>query len=327
MRSRLRIPAHAIDAAAGVPDGAVTGLNIESLVLIVACLVLGWIVARVASPPPGLSQHLNWWVINIALPALVLDLIPRVKLDAHLWFLPVGMWLVFLGGWGLAAFLGARLGWTRARIGAVALSAGLGNTALVGFPLIEALRGKEGLALAAFADQLGGSIALAVGGITVAALYSGGTPEPRVIIRRVLLFPAFVALILGFIAGAFGGWPPMIESVAARLGATLTPVALFSIGLQFNLRVDRSRLGAAALALSWKLALAPLVIYLMGVTAGVGGLVLTIGVLQAAMAPMVSAAILSNQYKLDHEVANMALGAGLVISLFSVPWLSHLLPG
>jgi predicted permease len=58
----------------------------------------------------------------------------------------------------------------------------------------------------------------------------------------------------------------------------------------------------------------------------VSGLVLSVGVLQAAMAPMVSASILSIQYKLDHEVATMALGAGLLISLFSVPYINTLLP-
>ena len=301
-------------------------MNIESLVLIAGCLALGWLVARLGKPPAALSQHLNWWVINIALPALVMELIPHVEFNAHLWFLPVSMWLVFLGGWAMAAGLGRSFGWTRARIGAVALCAGLGNTALVGFPLIEALRGKEALPLAAFTDQLGCSIALSVGGIAIAALYSGNRPEPRVIIRRILLFPAFLGLIAGFIAGSCGGWPPLIETFVARIGATLTPVALFSIGLQFTLRLDRSRLGAAALALGWKLAIAPLMIYALGTAVGASGLVLAIAVLQAAMAPMVSTAILAAQYKLDQEIANMALGVGLILSLFSVPLLSHMLP-
>ena len=301
-------------------------MNIESLVLIAGCLVLGWVVAHVAKPPPALNQHLNWWVINIALPALVMQLIPQVRFNAHLWFLPISMWLVFIGGWLFAVLLGKAFHWTRARIGAVALSAGLGNTALVGFPLIEALRGHEALPLAAFTDQLGCSIALAVGGITVSALYSGHKPEPRVIVRRVLLFPAFIGLILGFIAGAFGGWPKVIDMFVGRIGATLTPVALFSIGLQFTLRIDRSRLGAAALALGWKLVVAPVIIYALAIAFGLSGLVLTVPVLQAAMAPMVSTAILAAQYNLDKDVATMALGAGLLISLITVPFLGQLLP-
>jgi predicted permease len=300
-------------------------LKLESLVLLLGCLALGWLVARFAKPPPDLAPRLNWWVINIALPALVLDLIPAVKMDPLLWFMPVAMWLVFLGGWGLMAIVGGQLGWSRPRIGAAALSAGLGNTALVGFPLIEMLRQKEGLALAAFADQLGGSIALAVGGITVAAVYGGGKPQPRVIIRRVLLFPPFLALVAGIIAGLAGGWPPVAEGLISRVGATLTPVALFSIGLNFKLRMSRDRLGVASLALGWKLALAPAVIFALATLAGAEGLVLAVAVLQAGMAPMASVPILCEQYGLDTEVANAALGAGLAISLFSVPFIDTLL--
>ncbi len=73
-------------------------MKIESLVLLLGCLVLGWIVGRICKAPPYLGSRLNWYVINIALPALVLDLIPGVKMDPHLWFMPVAMWLVFLGG-------------------------------------------------------------------------------------------------------------------------------------------------------------------------------------------------------------------------------------
>lgn len=288
--------------------------------------MLGWLVGRFAKPPPDLAPRLNWWVINVALPALVLELIPSVKMDPQLWFMPVAMWLVFLGGWGFIAFIGGRLGWSRPRIGAASLAAGLGNTALVGFPLIEMLRHKEGLVLAAFADQLGCSIALAVGGITIAAIYGGGKPEPRVIIRRVLLFPPFLALVTGIIVGVLGGWHPIAEGFVARIGATLTPVALFSIGLNFKLRMGRERLGAASLALGWKLAIAPAMVFAFGTLVGAQGLVLSVAVLQAGMATMASVPILCQQYGLETEVANASLGVGLVIALISVPWINTLLP-
>jgi predicted permease len=300
-------------------------LKIDSLVLLLGCLVLGWLVQRFAKPPPDLAARLNWWVINIALPALIGQLIPSVQMDAHLWFMPIAMWLVFLGGWGFIALIGGRLGWSRARIGAASLAAGLGNTALVGFPLIEMLRHKEALPLAAFADQLGCSIALAVGGITVAAIYGGQKPEPRVILRRVLLFPPFLALVVGIVVGLLGGWPPVAESFISRIGATLTPVALFSIGLNFKLRLGRERLGAASLALGWKLAIAPAVVFGLATLVGAQGLVLAVAVLQAGMATMASVPILCEQYGLETEVANAALGAGLVISLITVPWMNTLL--
>jgi predicted permease len=313
-------------------------LKLDSLALLLGCLVLGWLVRQFGKTPPDLAPRLNWWVLNIALPALVLDLIPSVKMDSHLWFMPVAMWLVFLGGWAFAALVGRALGWSNARIGATALAAGLGNTALVGFPLIEALRHKEALPFAALSDQLGCSIALAVGGITIAAIYGGGKPEPRVILRRVLLFPPFLALVVGVIIGAFGGWHPegiapspdgwraIAEGFVARIGATLTPVALFSIGLNFNLRMSRDRLGAASLAMGWKIAIAPAFIFALGLLVGAKGLVLAVAVLQAGMAPMASVPILCQQYNLETEVANAALGAGLAISLFTVPFINTLLP-
>ncbi|TNY26063.1 transporter [Fulvimonas soli] len=289
------------------------------MLLLFACLALGALSRRYASPPAGIVHGLNWWVINVALPALVLALIPRVKLDPQLWFPVATMWLTFFGAWLLFGLLGPRLGWSRQRIGALVLVCGLGNTSFMGYPLVEALRGKEGLALAVVADQLGCFPLLASAGIVVASLYAGRAPQPRLIVRRILAFPAFLALVAGIAAGALGGWPAWLDGVFAPIGATLTPLALFSVGLQFKLRLGERQLAAAALGLGWKLALAPLACWLLGRAAGVGGTVLAVGVLQAAMAPMISAAILADEYGLEPPLANTVLGAGIVLSLLTVP--------
>jgi predicted permease len=297
----------------------------SALLLLFTCLALGVAVARFFKPPPGLAQHLNWWVLNIALPALVLDLIPRIRFDPSLWFLVAAQWLVFAGAWLLFSRLGPRLGWARERIGALILVAGLGNTSFMGYPLIDALRGKEGLALAVVADQVGCFIALAVGGIAVTAVYAGRKLMPEEIARRILLFPAFLSLLLGIAVGALGGWPDAVHGVLERVGATLTPLALFSVGLQFRLHLGRSQLGALGLGLGWKLLAAPLLCLGLGLALGVSGLVLTVGVLQAAMAPMISAAILADQYRLEPPLANTVLGAGILISLVTVPVANGLL--
>jgi len=103
-------------------------------------------------------------------------------------------------------------------------------------------------------------------------------------------------------------------------------VALFSIGLNFKLRMSRETLGAASLALGWKLAIAPALILALGLVVGAKGLILAVAVLQAGMAPMASVPILCQQYNLETEVANAALGAGLAISLATVPFINTLLP-
>jgi predicted permease len=55
--------------------------------------------------------------------------------------------------------------------------------------------------------------------------------------------------------------------------------------------------------------------------------VLTVGVLQAAMAPMVSATILADEYGLEPTLANTVLGAGIVLSLLTIPLGNALLGG
>ncbi len=299
----------------------------SAMVMLFVCLILGTLLARFGRPPPGMAAGLNWWVLNIALPALVLELIPRVAFDPDLWFPIAAQWLTFLLAWLLFGWLGPRLGWSRQRIGALILVCGLGNTAYMGYPLIEALYGKPGLALAVVADQLGAFPVLVSGGIVVASLYAGRKPEPLLILRRIVTFPAFIALLVGIAAGMRGGWPAWLDGVFAPIGGTLTPLALFSVGLQFKFHPGARQFGAATLGLGWKLLIAPLLCWGVGVLAGVGGLVLSVGVLQAAMAPMVSAAILADEYDLDPALANTVLGAGIVISLLTVPLGSMLLGG
>lgn len=291
----------------------------SALLLLFTCLVLGALVARLARPPAGLAAGLNWWVINVALPALVLELIPKLHFEAQLWFPIAAMWLTFVGAWLVFGLLGPRLGWSRGRTGAVILVCGLGNTSFMGYPLMQALYGQPGLTLAVVADQLGAFPVLASVGIVVACLYAGRAPEPAAIVRRIIMFPAFVALVVGIVVGVLGGWPPVIEEVFAPLGATLTPLALFSVGLQFKFHPGERQFVAAGLGLGWKLLLAPFACWVLGAAAGVHGLVLTVGVLQAAMAPMVSATILADEYGLDPALANTILGAGIVLSLLSVP--------
>lgn len=297
----------------------------SALLLLFFCLVLGAFVARVVRPPATLPQGLNWWVMNIAFSALVMHLIPTLRFDWQYGFLVAALWLVFLGAWAVFAMLGGALHWSRARIGALTLGCGLGNTAFMGFPMIEALHGREGMKLALVADQLGTFIALAVGGTIVAAIYSGNNASAAQITRKVLLFPPFVSLVVGTVAGVLGGWPQPLDAIFERLGATLAPIGLFSIGLQFRLQVQPGQGRALLLALGWKLALAPLLVWLGGLAIGVSSTILTIAVLQSAMAPILTAAILAEQHDLEPQLVTTVLGIGIVLSLVTVPLIDYLL--
>jgi len=297
-----------------------------SFLLLFLCLALGALAARFATLPAGTAKSVNWWVLRVALPALVLTVVPSMRFESTTWFLVATMALVFLGAWALFLALGRALGWSRERVGALTLVAGLGNTSFMGYPMIEAMHGKAGLTLAVVSDQLGCFPLLAAGGITVASLHAGRKPSAALVARRVFTFPAFIALVIGLVAHALGGLPTLVGDVARPIGQTLTPLALFSVGLQLKLRLQRDQRGALAAALGWKLLVAPLLCAALGFGLGVRGLTLTVGVLQAAMAPMISAALLADEYGLEPSLANAVLGAGILVSLVTVPLANLSLP-
>jgi predicted permease len=188
--------------------------------------------------------------------------------------------------------------------------------------MIASLRGTEGLPLAVVADQAGCFTMLAIGGALVTSIYGGGGVSVSRIAQRVLLFPPFVALLVGICMGVLGGWLPFVDDSLQRIGATLVPLALFSVGLQVRLQSSSEHAGVAAIGLAYKLAAAPLAIYVIGVISGIGGMMLTIGVLQSAMAPMISAAILAEQHDLEPQLANYVLALGIVLSFATVPLLN-----
>lgn len=295
----------------------------NALLLVVVCLLLGIVVARLAQPPQALAQSLNWWVLNVALSALVLHLVPRIAFTWSLWFPIAAIWFVFLGGWALFALLAKVLHWPRERVGALTLVCGLGNTSFIGYALIEALRGRTALELAVIPDQAG-FVAFAVGGTIVAAMYSGARVNPGQIVRKVLFFPPFVSLLVGVLVAMTGGWPAAIDDMFVRLGATLAPIALFSVGLQFRLEIPHGTSGAIVAALSWKLLLAPAIVFVAGNAFGITGPVFAITMLQVAMAPMISPAILAIQHGLEPRLVNTTLGIGILLSLLTVTLLNAL---
>lgn len=292
--------------------------------MLLLCLGIGVLAARYGRVPQAAPPALNWWILNAALPALVLAEVPKLHFTSDLLLPVLAMWIVFLGALLIFPLLGRWLSWDRGTTGALVLTCGLGNTAFLGYAMVEALRGAEALGPAIIADQIGCFMALSTGGVMVAAYYAGKEHHPREILMKVLLFPSFLAFLVAMAAREFGGWPAPVLAILERLGSTLTPLALFSVGLQFRLSGDGDTVPLLS-GLAWKLALAPLVVALVGLLLGVRGLTLQASVLQAGMAPMISAGILAAQSGLAPALANRIVSLGILASLGTVPLINLLL--
>lgn len=287
--------------------------------LLLACLICGALVARQGWLPVDHHRWVDHWVLNLALPAMVLRQIPALQPSVDLLFAAAAPWLVIAGAWLLFPWLGRRLGWSRALVGCLILTCGFGNTAFLGLPMIAALQGSGALPIAVFADQAGSFLALSSVGLATAAAYGGGDFHYRTIALRVLRFPPFIALLLALLVAAFGRWPAPVASVLDGIAATLAPVALFSVGLRFRLRAVAGHGTALTIGLGWKLLLAPLIVWGLSLVLMPAPAVATVSVLQAAMAPMITAGILAMRHQLEPALAAVILSGGILLSFLSVP--------
>ncbi len=297
-----------------------------AMLLLVLCLAAGVALRMTGRVPDNASVALNGYVINVALPALALVHLHRAELTAELLASAAGAWLML----GLAALIigvvARRLRLDAATTGALILTGGLANTSFVGLPMIEAWIGRDGLAYGIVIDQLGSYLALSTFGLLVAARYGGQPMHWRVMARRVITFPPLIALVAALVLRPIP-FPPMLDDALGRLGATVAPIALLAVGCQLRLGALRSHSTALALGLGYKLILGPLliaVICLLLLDADNPGtnLARAVVIFEAAMGPMIGAAVVANHYKLDSAITSLMVGIGIPLSLIAAPlWL------
>ncbi len=289
-----------------------------NIILLAVCLVAGIILKKTGRFPQTTPAALNGFIIHISLPALAILHIHNLKIDASLGLTAAMAWLLFAGAWAIFSFAGKALKLSPPTIGALILVAGLGNTSFVGLPMIEAYFGKEHLGIGIIADQLGSFMVLSTLGILVATIYSSGDVTPRQMARKILMFPPFQALILAFILRPLP-FPAWTVTILEKLGSTLTPLALVSVGFQLQFSGLRAVLKPLSIGLGYKLLLGPALIYTLYVTLlGSSGTVMQVTIFEAAMAPMITAGIIAIDHDLDPPLVGMMVGIGIPLSFVTL---------
>ena len=146
-------------------------------------------------------------------------------------------------------------------------------------------------------------------------------------LEKIAKFSPFQALLVALVLRPIE-FPAAFEELLGRLGATLAPIALVSVGYQLRLGDLRGRLPALGLGLLFKLIFGPmLVAFVLVKLLGSNGAVTQVTIFEAAMAPQIGAAIVAIEHKLDPPLVTLMVGIGIPLSFLTLPLWWYLLRG
>jgi len=294
-------------------------MALDSFLLILLLIAIGKLAARTQALPVNAAETLNRFALLICLPAAVLRFAPKLTLAPELFGLIAIPWLLLLASIALVSMLARWLKLDDDVRAVLLLCVPLGNTSFLGYPLIEAFIGPEGLPFAVAYDQLGSFVMLSTWGLWVLARYGGDRqPTMRGIGLRLLRFPPFLALLFAFTLMPADP-PEAIAAVLQRLSDALLPIVALAIGLQLRFRIPAGERAPLAIGLALKLLLLPALAWLLVIAFGLPDTMARTAVLESAMAPMMTAAALAASHRLAPTLAAAMVGFGAPLSLLSLP--------
>jgi predicted permease len=288
---------------------------LENFALIVVCLLAGVVMLRLRLLPVGSHKSINAWIINLAMPALSLRYVPYIDWGYE-YILPIiGPVLAWVGAVVFVKLYSRFNQIDKATKTAMLLTSALANTAFMGLPMITAFYGAEQLPIAIVFDQVTFLFFSVLGVATL--MKATATADMTHVYRRAVLktlhFPPFVACMAGLILPHFVDISPA-NKLLEMLAATLSPMALFSIGMQLRLSGLRGELKHLVAAVGYKLIIAPLIVVLAALALDVSGNQAKVSTMQASMPTHVTISLLTAEYGQNPNFCTLMVGVSILLS-------------
>ena len=285
--------------------------------IIAIAIAVGILFKKYQKLPENSHRVINLWIVYIALPSIALRYIPKMNWNWDLTLIILTPWVIFLSALICIVIVSRFYKIDLATKAAILLTVGFSNMSFLGYPITEAFYGTEGLKLAILCDQ-SSFIAVSSLGIFTASFASQGKGNFSIkdILKKVFSFPPTLAFLLAFLLPNFINME-IIDPILESLGATMVPMALFSIGLQLKLKDWKADKFLLSFALGYKLILAPIFILLFSLLLNVESIYRQVGVIESAMAPMVVGTIIATEFGLNPKLSNTILSVGIPISFLT----------
>ncbi|OCL82009.1 Membrane transport protein [Arcobacter porcinus] len=287
----------------------------ENILLILFALFLGYMLKRLNIMHKDGSIALNNFVLYVSYPAIVLLQTPKINFSFELMIPVLIAWSVMTLSAVLILVLSKIFDFSKEVTGSLMLVAVLTNSSFLGIPLIETYMPDENfMPYLLVYDQLGTFLAFAIYGTFIVSIYTSKTKITfKLITVKVITFPPFLCLVIAlFFVGV--EFHPTITKVLEAFAITTVPVALVAAGLQMQLKLPKDDIKPFSVALIIKLIFAPIIALIVCKIFGWEGLASDVSILEASMAPMITAGAIAAMAGLAPRLSYAIIGYGILIS-------------
>lgn len=285
--------------------------------------LLGYFSVKFKLFPENYSKAYTDFIINIGFPGLVFYNIYNLSFNFDVIFIVfLGYVTIFLSLL-MSFFIGKAFSFERKTLASFMMLSSFGNTGFLGYPFVVSIQGEEALKYAVIFDQLAMFLPIYILAPIIVS-YGLGETNFSIDIKKILLFPPFIALIAAALAKSVS-IPHIFLDVSQALGKTVIPLIMFSVGMNIKISSLWARFRDIVAVLVIKNLLIPILILLMLIVLGYNlTLPIKVAILQISMPPMVLASIFIINAGLDKELAVLSVATGIIFSFITVPFIYYL---
>ncbi len=289
----------------------------ETIIAIVALIIIGYICRRLEFLRPEDAQTLNKIVVYIAIPSLIFLAMYSADLSNIQTLGTITLTCIMVGLLcGGIAYIIARLrNYSPKTRWSLVTTSALFNSGFLGYPVVLGVFGGVGLVSAVFYDV--GSTILFISFAILLLLIYGGSYQS--IARRSLLFPPFLAVVLGILVNLLHlPLGSVLPNVLDYLSGAAIPLIMLSLGLSLEFKEVYQHISAASFVSTIRLVISPLVAVILASTMGLSGINYSVTVVQAGMPSAMLSLVLAITYNLDVKVTAACIFLSTALSMLSL---------
>ena len=289
----------------------------ENLIIMSVMFVVGVVLNITKKTKEEDYKTINTLLIYIFLPSLILKYLHNVDFSFSL-FASASMPYILTGiATAFFIIIGRWMKFSKETIGCLILTAGAGNTAFLGIPMIQAIVGESAMPTAIAVDQLGSTPCVLTFGVLIASYFSTAGQGFNLVntFKKIATFPPFIATAIAIALNSVS-YPHELTGALEKLSACVAPLALLSIGLQLHFQGIKENIKPLMTGIFFRVFLSPLLVasflWMTGHDLGATEKALLI---DSMMGTQITAMLIAQEYDLNKKLAVQMMCISVVVSL------------